>query len=627
MRNIEKIESIIEFGGIKKDILFLSISAIFLIIKLLSIDILPFDPSWIAIILCGLPIVIKAIIALITEFDIKADILVSIALIAAIIIDEKFAAGEVAFIMQFGTLLEDITVSKAKFGIEKLINLSPKTARLIKDNEEKIIPVENIKLNDILKVLPGESIAVDGIIISGQTSINQSVMTGEAMPVDKTIDDEVMSGTINQFGVFTMMATKVGENSSIQKMIKLVESADAGRAKIVSIADKWATYIVIIALLSAFLTWFFTGEIIRAVTILVVFCPCALVLATPTAIMAAIGNATKYGFLIQKGDALERLASVNKVTFDKTGTLTYGKPKVISFISLNKNFSNEDIFLYAASLEQNSEHPLGKAILKSYREKFSKKLLEVKNFNMIIGKGISGEIFGDKVLVGNIKMMKENNIDLTSDIILESSELNEKKSNTLIYISINNSLVGYITLDDIIRNDAKSTIENLKSINISSVLLTGDNQSTALAVASELNINEFNANCLPEDKMNWISDKQDKQEKICMIGDGINDAPALKKANVGIAMGGIGSDITIDAADITLVNDDIRELPHLFSLSKKMMSTIKYNLIFSLILNFLAIILAMQGILNPIFGALIHNAGSIFVIINSALLLKWSSKN
>lgn len=627
MRNIEKIESIIEFGGIKKDILFLSISAIFLIIKLLSIDILPFDPSWIAIILCGLPIVIKAIIALITEFDIKADILVSIALIAAIIIDEKFAAGEVAFIMQFGALLEDITVSKAKFGIEKLINLSPKTARLIKDNEEKIIPVENIKLNDILKVLPGESIAVDGIIISGQTSINQSVMTGEAMPVDKTIDDEVMSGTINQFGAFTMMATKVGESSSIQKMIKLVESADAGRAKIVSIADKWATYIVIIALLSAFLTWFFTGEIIRAVTILVVFCPCALVLATPTAIMAAIGNATKYGFLIQKGDALERLASVNKVTFDKTGTLTYGKPKVISFISLNKNFSNEDIFLYAASLEQNSEHPLGKAILKSYREKFSKKLLEVKNFNMIIGKGISGEIFGDKVLVGNIKMMKENNIDLRSDIILESSELNEKKSNTLIYISINNSLVGYITLDDIIRNDAKSTIENLKSINISSVLLTGDNQSTALAVASELNINEFNANCLPEDKMNWISDKQDKQEKICMIGDGINDAPALKKANVGIAMGGIGSDITIDAADITLVNDDIRELPHLFSLSKKMMSTIKYNLIFSLILNFLAIILAMQGILNPIFGALIHNAGSIFVIINSALLLKWSSKN
>lgn len=627
MRIIEKIESIIEFGGIKKDILLLSTSLIFLIIKLLNIDILPFDPSWIAIILCGLPIVIEAVISLINEFDIKADILVSIALIAAIIIDEKFAAGEIAFIMQLGALLEDITVSKAKSGIEKLINLSPKTARVIKDNEEKIIPVENIKLNDILKVLPGESIAVDGIIVSGQTSINQSVMTGEAMPVDKTIDDEVMSGTINQFGAFTMMATKVGENSSIQRMIKLVESADAGRAKIVGIADKWATYIVIIALLSAFFTWFFTGEMIRAVTILVVFCPCALVLATPTAIMAAIGNATKYGFLIQKGDALERLASVNKVTFDKTGTLTYGKPEVISVVSLNKSFSNEDIFLYAASLEQNSEHPLGKAILKSYREKFSKKLLEVKNFNMIIGKGISGEIFGDKILVGNIEMMKENNIDLISDIILESSELNEKKSNIFIYISINNLLVGYITLADIIRNDAKSMIENLRSINISPVLLTGDNQNTALAVASELSINEFNANCLPEDKMNWISARQDKKENICMIGDGINDAPALKKANVGIAMGGIGSDIAIDAADITLMNDDIKELPHLFSLSKKMMFTIKYNLIFSLALNFLAIILAMKGILNPIFGALVHNAGSIFVIINSALLLKWSSKN
>lgn len=625
MRVTEKIKNIMEFGGIKKDILFLSLSAVFLVIKLLNINVLPFDPTWIAIILCGLPIIIEAIIALINEFDIKADVLVSIALIAAIAIGEKFAAGEVAFIMQLGALLEDITVSRAKSGIEKLVKLSPKTARVVIEKEEKILPIKDIKIGDILKVLPGESIAVDGIIVSGQTSINQSIMTGESIPVDKNIGDEVMSGTINQFGVFTMRATRVGENSSIQKMVKLIEAADTGKAKIVSIADKWATYIVITALTLAFLTWLFTGEIIRAVTILVVFCPCALVLATPTAIMAAIGNATKYGFLIQKGDALERLASINKVAFDKTGTLTYGKPEVISYISLNENFSDENIFLYIASLEQNSEHPLGKAILKSYKAKFSKKLLEVNNFNIIIGKGVSGEILGDKVLVGNLKMMKENNIALAKNIILESSELSIKKSNIIIYLSINNLLVGYIILADIIRNEAKSMIENLRNINISSVLLTGDNQNTALAVATELNITEINANCLPKDKMDWISNKQEKKENICMIGDGINDAPALKIANVSIAMGGIGSDIAIDAADITLVNDDIKGLPHLFSLSKKMMDTIKYNLFFSLVLNFLAIILAIQGILNPIFGALVHNAGSIFVIINSTLLLRWSS--
>lgn len=347
---------------------------------------LPFDIAWVSIILCGVPIIIEAIVGMVTAFDIKADVLVSIALVASVCIREDFAAGEVAFIMQLGALLEDLTVAKARAGIEKLVHLTPQTARIILNGMEKIIPAEEVKVGDIIRILPGETVPVDGVIVSGQTSVNQAVMTGESLPVDKTVGDEVSSGTVNQFGAFEMKATKVGEDSSIQRMIKLVQSADASKAKIVGLADRWATWIVVIALTAAGLTWVFTSEIIRAVTILVVFCPCALVLATPTAIMAAIGNATKHGFLIREGDALERLAKVSKITFDKTGTLTYGTPKVTAVKSVS-GYTENEIYAYAASAEQMSEHPLGKAIVKCYALSSGKKITACENFKMNIGEG------------------------------------------------------------------------------------------------------------------------------------------------------------------------------------------------------------------------------------------------
>ncbi len=305
---VQKTEAFLEWGGIKKEITLLAISGVALVVSIF--DLLPFDAAWVAIVLCGIPIVLEALIGLITAFDIKADVLVSLALIAAVLIGEDFAAGEVAFIMQLGALLEDVTVARARAGIEKLVHLTPQTARLLLPDGENIVPAEEVRVGDLLRVLPGESIPVDGVITSGQTSINQAVMTGESLPVDKTVGDEVSSGTVNQYGAFEMRATKVGEDSSIQRMIRLVQSADAGKARIVGQADRWATWIVVIALTAAALTWLITGEIIRAVTILVVFCPCALVLATPTAIMAAIGNATRHGFLVREGDALERLAAV-----------------------------------------------------------------------------------------------------------------------------------------------------------------------------------------------------------------------------------------------------------------------------------------------------------------------------
>ena len=412
MKNlIRKLEELLDFGGTRKDITFLIISGIAIVLSLLGISPFPFDMSWIAIVLCGLPIILDAIIGLVTEFDIKADVLVSLALIASVCIGEDFAAGEVAFIMQLGGLLEELTVARARAGIEKLVHLTPQIARVIKDGKENIIPAEKVQVGDILRVLPGEGVPVDGIIISGQTSVNQAVMTGESLPVDKTVGDEVSSGTVNQFGAFEMKASKVGEDSSIQRMIRLVQSADAGKAKIVGIADRWATWIVVTALTAAALTWLISGQIIRAVTILVVFCPCALVLATPTAIMAAIGNATKHGFLVREGDALERLARVKVIAFDKTGTLTYGTPKVVAAVSNSENYNNNDIYRLAASAEQLSEHPLGKAIVNCCKREGAV-LSKAEDFQMIPGRGVCAVVDGKKVLAGNPELLKENGVDV-----------------------------------------------------------------------------------------------------------------------------------------------------------------------------------------------------------------------
>lgn len=619
---IEKLEGLLEWGGTLKDVICLVLGGISLAISLFDLVPLPFDAAWIAIILCGLPIILEAIIGLVTAFDIKADVLVSLALVASVLIGEDFAAGEVAFIMQLGALLEELTVSKARAGIEKLVHLTPQTARILTANGEKIIPAEQVAIGDRIRVLPGETIPVDGVILSGQTSINQAVMTGESLPVDKTVGDEVSSGTVNQFGAFEMEATKVGEDSSIQRMIRLVQSADAGKAKIVGLADRWATWIVVIALSAAALTWFFSGEIIRAVTILVVFCPCALVLATPTAIMAAIGNATKHGFLVREGDALERLSKVSKVTFDKTGTLTYGTPKVTA-IGACSGFTEREVYAYAAAVEQFSEHPLGKAIVSCYKQESEPDLLQAEQFTMIPSEGVTGVVNGKTVKAGNLKLLKE--IPVSSDLTL-AAEKYLMDGCTVIYVAVDNTLAGYIVLADTVRQESAKMIRDIHTLGVQPVLLTGDNQNAANVIGRQLGIEEIHANCLPEDKLKQIGAYQQQGQEVCMIGDGINDAPALKKANVGIAMGGVGSDIAVDAADIALVDDEIKELPHFLALSKKMMRTIKLNLTFSMGLNFLAIALAVTGILGPVVGALVHNAGSVVVIINSALLLRWKQQ-
>ncbi len=605
---------------IGRKIIFLVLSGISLAVSFLDPAGLPFNAAWVAVILCGLPIIKEAVTGLVTEFDIKADVLVSLALVASVIIGEIFAAGEVAFIMQIGSLLEELTVKKARAGIEKLVRLTPRTARLIEAGKERVVPAEEVRVGQLLRVLPGETIPVDGTVLAGDTSVDQAVMTGESLPVDKTAGDQVFSGTVNQFGTFSLRADKVGEDSSIQRMISLVQSADAGKAKIVGLADRWATWIVVIALTSALATWLISGQIIRAVTILVVFCPCALVLATPTAIMAAIGNATRHGFLVRQGDALERLAQVKQVMFDKTGTLTYGKPRVTALECYDPRLAGEEFYQLAASAELRSEHPLGKAVAAGYRQTVCREIPEPQRFAVLPGRGVSAFLKQGHILAGSRELLEANEISPPQEA-LDKAKGYQNQGCTLIFLARDQEFCGFIALADTLRENAAEVVKEIKAAGIIPVLLTGDNEKAAGFIAAQAGIGEIKSRCLPEDKLRFIEDCQKNGRPGCMIGDGINDAPALKKALVGVAMGGVGSDIAVEAADIVLINDEISRLPHLLRLSRRMMRTIKLNLLFSMTLNFIAIILAITGILNPIWGALVHNAGSVLVIGNSALLL------
>lgn len=607
-----------------RKIAMLILSGIALAVSFFAPELLPVNPAWVAIVLCGIPILIEAVEGVFTRFDIKADVLVSIALIAAIFIDEIFAAGEVAFIMQIGEFLEDRTVAKARAGIEKLIKLTPVTARLIKDGGEKIVTVDMVQVGNILRVLPGEQIPVDGVVCSGTSSVNEAVMTGESLPVDKFPGDELFSGSVNQFGAFEMRATKSEADSSIQRMVKLVQAADAGKARIVTLADRWATWIVIAALVSAAGVWLWSGEAIRAVTILVVFCPCALVLATPTAIMAGIGNATRHGILVRQGDALERLAGVRRVVLDKTGTLTHGIPEVVGCRSFLNDLSGDGLLRLAGAAESRSEHPLGKAIVEGCR-KDGLKFPEPETFKICPGRGVIATVENKKIVAGNVAFLLDNSITVSEDGKVEAERYLADGA-TVIYLGIDGQYAGMIALADGIRENTANMVKEFKIIGIKIALLTGDHWQAAKNIAARAGIDDLHAECLPEDKLKAIDNYQASGEPVCMIGDGVNDAPALKRAQVGIAMGGIGSDIAIEAADITLVNDDITQLPFLFRLARRSMTTIKLNLTFSMVLNFVAIVLAGSGILNPVVGALVHNAGSVLVIANSALLLNYKCR-
>ena len=575
--------------------------------------------AWVCVIICGLPLLYLAIWRIIYNkgiSKISSALLISMAMIAALWIGDLFAAGEVAFIMEIGALLEDMTTERAKKGLKNLISLVPETGRILRDGQELIIPAPEIKKEDILRVLPGETIPVDGIILEGNTSVDQSVMTGESLPVDKTVGDTVYSGTINCFGAMDMKATKVGEDSSLQKLIHMVEEAEKNQAPTQRIADKWASWLVPIALLIAIAAYIITGEIVRAVTVMVVFCPCALVLATPTAIMAAIGQATKQGVIIKSGEALEKMGKVDTIAFDKTGTLTYGQLQVSDVIPVT-NISEDQLLALAASAESRSEHPLGKAIAEDARKK-NLSLSEIKEFKMEAGKGISANINGNVYRIGNEKYLSEYGIKM-EESTNSALSLVRSEGKASVIVADKENVLGILALSDVVRSESADMIKRLNGMNTRTVLLTGDNREAASYLAGQLGISEIRADLLPEEKVNMIN-RLKESSKVCMIGDGVNDAPALKTADVGVAMGAMGSDIAVDAADVALMNDDISKIPYLKWLGNTTIRTIKTAITLSMCINFIAIALSVLGILNPTTGALVHNAGSCFVVLLAALL-------
>ncbi len=579
------------------------------------------DPAWITVIISGIPLLYLAVWRIIYNpgiSKISSALLIIIAMFAAIAIGDLFAAGEVVFIMAIGALLEDMTTNRAKKGLKNLISLAPVQGRKIEDGKERMIPVEKISRGNILRVLPGETIPVDGIIVEGETSLDQSIMTGESLPVDKKIEDEVFCGTINCFGTIDIKATNVGKDSSLQKLIRMVQDAENKQAPMQRIADKCASWLVPVALMIAIVTGFVTDDIVRAVTVLVVFCPCALILATPTAIMAAIGQATKHGVIIKSGEALEKMGKVDTITFDKTGTLTYGKLQVSDIISFDNRRDNDDILRMAASAETKSEHPLGKAIV---NDAVSKKMdiIPSSDFKMTTGKGIAAVVAERKMICGNESFLTENGIKIENAVSDTIKKL-RIEGKACILVAEENICIGIIALSDVLRPEAKAVIEKLSEMGTKTVLLTGDNKRTADYFASRAGISEVYAELLPNKKVESIQHLQSNNRKVCMIGDGVNDAPALKIAEVGVAMGVMGSDIAVDAADIALMSDDISKLPYLKRLSNATVKTIKLSITLSMCINFVAIILSVTGILNPTTGALVHNAGSCFVVLIATLL-------
>ena len=582
---------------------------------------LPFDPSWVTIIISGIPLLYLAIWRMIFNqgiAKISSALLICIAMFAALAIGELFAAGEVAFIMALGALLEDATTNRAKKGLKKLISLAPTQGRRIRDRKEEMIPAEDIRKGDVLRILAGEIIPVDGKILNGETSVDQSIMTGESLPVDKAVGDEVFCGTINRYGSIDITATKVGEDSSLQKLIRMVEEAENKQAPMQRIADRVASWLVPVALLIAILAYVFTRNIVTGVTVLVVFCPCALVLATPTAIMAAIGQATKHGVIIKSGESLEKMGKVDTIAFDKTGTLTYGRLEVSDVISFDSSLTEKELLTVTASAEAKSEHPLGKAIVARAKEQ-SLPLTESVDFKMAAGKGISAKVSGRSLLCGNEKYLLEHSVTIDGQVhgTLEKLRTEGKAS---ILVAENNVCIGVIALSDVLRPEAKDMVSRLSAMRTSAVLLTGDNRKTADYFAKQVGISEVRAELLPEEKVQNVETLREAGRKVCMIGDGVNDAPALKTADVGVAMGSMGSDIAVEAADIALMSDDISKIPYLKRLSNATVKTIKFSITLSMCINFVAIVLSLLELLTPVTGALVHNAGSCFVVLIAALL-------
>lgn len=561
------------------------------------------------------------------KFDMNT--LMTIAVIGAALIGEWVEGAVVVILFAISEALERYSMDKARASIRSLMDIAPKHATILRNGSEMEIEVDNIQLNDIVIVKPGEKIPIDGVVTNGESTINQAAITGESVPVYKGLNDDVFAGTLNEEGYLEIKVTKLVKDTTLAKIIHLVEEAQNEKAPAQQFVDRFAAYytplIMLIALGVATIPPLFFGAsfdiwVYQGLAVLVVGCPCALVVSTPVAIVTAIGRAAKEGVLIKGGVYLEELGSIKAMAFDKTGTITVGKPAVQHVKIYDGNISEQQLFEIAHALEKKSQHPLAKAIM-HYADKFSiEGQLDVENFQSITGKGIEGKIDGDLYEIGSPSMFEEVDSNVKQDI-----ETYQEEGNTVVIVSKNKAVLGIIAIADTVRGNAKQALDQLNDLGMKeTILLTGDNEKTAQAMSEKVGIKSFLANLLPKDKQTEVKKMKEQYGKIAMIGDGVNDAPALATADVGIAMGGAGTDTALETADVALMGDDLEKLPFTVRLSRRALSIIKQNISFSIGIKIFALLLVIPGWLTLWIAILADMGATVLVTLNALRLLRKS---
>jgi len=547
------------------------------------------------------------------------DVLATVAIVASIIIGEYLAATVVALMLGGGEILEDYASQRASKAIQKLIEASPQTATVIRDGQEIETKIEDVKLGETVIVKPGGKIPVDGTIKKGKASVNQSSVTGESIPVEKSVGDKVYGGTIIELGAIELSVTAVGEQSTYGRIIAMVQEAEKSRAPIERTADRYAKYFTPAILALGIIVFLFTMDVHRVAALFVIACPCALTLATPTSIVASIGNAARKGILIRNGESLEKLSTVDTLVLDKTGTVTTGKPEVTDVKSFGKN-SPQEVLRLAATAEKCSEHPLAQAILaKAEKEQLDPE--EPQCFEVHPGLGVRIENGNEPITVGNEKMLRKYSISLSGEA---KAYLTEKQTTqTVIFVAKNNAIIGSLSISDTLRDDMKNVMIEAKASGVRrTIMLTGDNAQVAKAVAERIGADEVFSGMMPADKVEHIRKLREEGHIVAMVGDGINDAPALAAADVGIAMGLSGTDVAIETAGITLATDDLKRLPKLLRIGRQTVKIIKQNIAFAFMVNIIGITLAIGGIIPPLVASMIHESNAIVVMLNSLRLLR-----
>ena len=554
----------------------------------------------------------------IRERDFTADIPVSFATAGALIIGQYSAAAVVAVLLLLGGVLEEFVSARAGNALDALAKLLPDRVAIRRDGQDLVVSLDEVHNGDLVLIRSGDRIPVDGTVAMGMASVNQAAITGESLPVEKQVGDIVYAGTLNEVGALEVQATKVGAETTLGQIRRMVKEAQEQKAPIERILNRYAKFYTPAALILGALLWWWSGDILRAITILIVFCPCVMVLATPTALVASIGNAALRGSLVKKGATIEALAKVNAVAFDKTGTLTEGRPKLTSVLPLN-GMDERDLLCLAAVAEKFSEHPLGRAVVQAATA-CGLSISDPEEFTVLPGLGVQTQIDGTEVILGRPRLLAEQGIVVDREIEVRAGSL-AAVGRTVILAAQSGKVIGMLVLEDTLRPEAKEVIVRLKKLGVRTVLVTGDNTTTAERIATDLGISEVHAEVLPEQKVEIVKQLQAEGRIVAFVGDGVNDGPALATADVGVAMGLAGTDVAIETAEIALLSDDLAKLPHLIGLSRQAMHAIRQNLVFSLGVLAIAVGLAIPGILSPVTGALLHELSSIPVIANSARLI------